>query len=874
MSFGMQVAANARQARKFVFSSSRVVTGFLTRYAQYEILYREPQTDKHFDSLLTNAYKAILLYVIALNDYLQQCRAGTFSSYKCQGLTALIIIGHLAGAVYKLDDRSISEKKKTIDDADTEVKDYVSLLLSSSRRLWLIFFKLHIVQTKIISQWLLKIKVQSLPEPSKPLRDCLKSLAFEQMEDRSNQIKTAAKGTCEWLLGHELYTSWAVSDRTLLWIKGKPGSGKSTLLRYALENVMKVPNTRDRALVLSFFFHNRGSELQKTRFGLFRSLLHQVLRQVPDALVNLTDTFQQRCENRGKLGKDWKWDPNELQRFFESSLQKVLDSYSVWLFVDALDESGKETAVDLVRGFKSLLQELPPTKLPFRICFTCRQYPILDLDYGFEIALEQENGQDISDYVHDRLSTFSVRMSSTIPDLITKHASGLFIWARLVVEHVLKLECDGEGVKRIEKAIGDIPQQLDELYLRLVQDMDKKPDSLKLIQWICFATRSLSLDELRWAMILDADCPHESLQQCKDAEDYVHSSETMETRLKVLSHGLAEVVPSSSGRVVQFIHQTVRDFFVEKGLSLLGGNLKSAGTETDLVGIAHHRLSRSCIRYLAMKEIGQSTIDSSEDLRSEFPLLRYATTSWLSHVKQSEENNVSQDDLLNYFAWPSEALLQLWVQVYGKIEPLSYDPPGEGASTIHIASRYQLVGLLRAILQKTDQIDVDINARDWFGRTPLSWAAANGHEAVIKLLLETGEADVNSRDNGGRTALWWAALCGHEAVIKLLLETGEADVNSRDNGGLTALSWAARGGHEAVIKLLLETGEADVNSRDNGGWTALSRAAWNGREAVVKLLLETGEADVNSRDDNGLTALSCAAGHEAVVKLLESYSAS
>jgi hypothetical protein len=244
----------------------------------------------------------------------------------------------------------------------------------------------------------------------------------------------------------------------------------------------------------------------------------------------------------------------------------------------------------------------------------------------------------------------------------------------------------------------------------------------------------------------------------------------MEKKLKTLGHGLAEAVTSRSGRVVQFIHQSVKDFFVEKGLSDLGSNLKLAGTERDLAGIAHYRLSRTCIRYLAMEEIDQSTVRvyNAAYLKAEFPLLHYVTTS---HVKYSEERKVPQDDILNYFAWPSETLFELWVQVCNKIESYPYDLPPEGTSMVHIASRYRWVGLLRVILRKADQIDVDIAARDIHGRTPLSYAADKGHEAVVKLLLEMGKADVDCRDNNSQTPLSYAAEEGHEAVVKLLLET-------------------------------------------------------------------------------------------------------
>jgi ankyrin repeat protein len=68
--------------------------------------------------------------------------------------------------------------------------------------------------------------------------------------------------------------------------------------------------------------------------------------------------------------------------------------------------------------------------------------------------------------------------------------------------------------------------------------------------------------------------------------------------------------------------------------------------------------------------------------------------------------------------------------------------------------------------------DVEVNSKDRYGRTPLSWAAGNGHEAVIRLLLARAdvEADVevDSKDRDGRTPLSRAAENGHEAVVRLL----------------------------------------------------------------------------------------------------------
>ncbi|KAK3946515.1 heterokaryon incompatibility protein-domain-containing protein [Pseudoneurospora amorphoporcata] len=136
--------------------------------------------------------------------------------------------------------------------------------------------------------------------------------------------------------------------------------------------------------------------------------------------------------------------------------------------------------------------------------------------------------------------------------------------------------------------------------------------------------------------------------------------------------------------------------------------------------------------------------------------------------------------------------------------------------------------------------------------TLLCLAAGNGHETVVKLLLDTGKVNLHREEL--RTALWLAEQKGYKAIVNILLDTGKVDADPEDGAGRTALYWAAENGHEAVVKLLLDTGKVDADAKDGAGRTALYWAARNGHEAVVKLLLDTGKVDADAKDWDGRTA--------------------
>ena len=163
----------------------------------------------------------------------------------------------------------------------------------------------------------------------------------------------------------------------------------------------------------------------------------------------------------------------------------------------------------------------------------------------------------------------------------------------------------------------------------------------------------------------------------------------------------------------------------------------------------------------------------------------------------------------------------------------------------------------------------EVNTMSKISDASLFDPANRGDLKVVEDLLNKG-TDVNQSDPDGRTPLMYAAYNGHTSTVKMLLEH-KAFVDVADVNGRTALMFAASGPFPEVVQLLLDN-QADPNKADYGEhFTALMVAASEGQLDVVRILVEH-HADPAKKDIDGDNALSFARknGHSEVVKFLES----
>jgi ankyrin repeat protein len=736
-------------------------------------------------------------------------------------------------------------------------------------------------------------------DPMQQLRD---ALSFPRRHYRLTTIEPAYRQTCQWLFEAPEYTRWRDWDSRrvhngILWLKGKPGAGKSTVTKCALEQANAIyPNEHN----IYFFFNARGEKLEKCTEGMFRSLLHQVAQHVP-WLLEVVDV--EAAATHARTG----WPVDLLKSLFREAALQLASKAQLNCYIDALDEGEDEDQIrDMVAFFEELSEIAVSEDIRLLTYFASRHYPHISIRLSEEIMLDDYAGHhsDIASYVRNKLTCSQPALKEELVTEIIHRSSGVFLWVVLVVR-VLNMESDRGNQHRLRTCLQATPKGLNDLFSGIVGDGDMDGTLLPTLLWVLFAKRSLSPLELYFAVVHCTN-PYAPSSVVWDLATVDETS--VKNFITSNSRGLLEIVVSTShtmdllpngGRsygtsddlVVQFIHESVREYLLESSLQRLDPSLTG-----DLVGISNFRLARWCQSYVELSSQhgafspferidADTTLPLLPRLEEAAPFSQYALIEILYHSEKAASHGleipIPFEDCLHTHLPLSVALIER----RGSQPRLKKSKP----TTLHALAMRGYVSLMFELLQRYDQtarqsyIDLRIEGGAEHHMVALHLAVRHGNFNTVQMLLEHG-ADVSACDGHGKVVLLYAAEFGIREMIETVLDHG-ADTNARDQWGKTALHLSIEAGNLDAFESLIRHG-ADANARDKQGKTPLHCSVETGNLRFSKALgrygagkfhnyggdtptmswirsaqpamLETllaHAADINVKDENGFTPL-------------------
>lgn len=709
------------------------------------------------------------------------------------------------------------------------------------------------------------------------------ALSFDGMDVRRATIKSAYGNTCQWFFNSEEYKRWRddymlAEHHGFLWIRGKPGAGKSTLMKCAVKHAQE--SFPDDELKTDFFFSVKGAPLERSIEGVYRSVLYQLLIQRPD--------LKKFFKNPVWTQQTW---PRELLKETLHDIVLSLRPDKLTCHIDALDECDESDVRDMVDFFEEVGSSAVASGVKRRVCLASRHYPRISISRCVHAVLDELTGhqQDIETYVRNGLKISSPTLRSELAHEIRRRARDVFLWVVLVVR-LLNKESDRGNDHKLRICLEQIPDGVRGLIedAILARGDDDSENLVPILIWILFAARPLTPCELYHAVLHTNE---DATVAALDGSNIKRSQ--IDAFILHASKGLAEVVPTNvrSRYRVQFIHETVREFLSEGGMSGLNVSISR-----NLAGTSHDIICRTCVKYMSIaadlptpSKLGLRPKGfrafRSQNLEA-YPLSVYVLINVIHHAELAQTHGVSQTSFTRNFS------LELMTKLTDFFEDHVTDRCFSFTNKTYLFASSNAPQLCQLYLsEKRGGTENEPNAtatprslaiNDAFrsvreGSHALQAAIFNRDVASAETLLHHG-VDVNAQGGPLHTALQAAASLGSEDMVKLLLEFG-ADTNAQGGRNHTALMAAVFSGSMDVVKLLLEHG-ADVNTKREGGtmfreyFTAIQAAVSQGKKGIVRLLLERG-ADVDFRGRGSHSAMETAftRGDMKMVELLLEYRA-
>ncbi|RYP14355.1 hypothetical protein DL765_006400 [Monosporascus sp. GIB2] len=613
-------------------------------------------------------------------------------------------------------------------------------------------------------------------EECQTILDWLTSIDYSTQQ--SDFINRRRPGTGQWLLDSEQFKTWVGTKNQTLFCPGIPGAGKTIATSIVVDELTSRFGNDDSIGIAYLYCNFRRRDEQK-----FDDLLASLLKQFAECRPSLPRTVKSFYDSY--KAKRTRPSTNEIAK----ALQSVVALYSkTFIIVDALDESqvsGGHRARFLAEIFNV------QAECGANIFATSRFLPEITDKFDEALNLEvRASPEDVRRYVEGHIShlpSFVGRSSNLQEEIktgIVQAVDGMFLLARLHLDSLI----GKRSPKALRTALSKLPTgteaydyAYDDAMQRIEGQVSGQEELAKqVLAWITCAKRPLATSELQHALAVEPNEPELDEDNLPQIEDMVS----------------------------EYFVRMQRKWFPSAKLNI----------------------TVSCVTYLSFSVFRSGACQTDAEFEERLKLNKfydYAAHKWGYHACETLE---SCQDILDF--------LQCKPKVEASVQALLADKSSEHGyrkwlpermTGLHLVAYFGIETVVQPLLGSMGP-----DLKDSYGRTPLLWAAENGHMAVVTQLLDKG-ADIEAKDRyHGLTPLSWAAENGHMAVFTQLLDRG-ADIEAKDTYGRTPLSWAADNGHMAVVTQLLDRG-ADIEPKDDCGLTPLSWAAYNGYVDIVELL--------------------------------------
>ncbi|KAL2809226.1 hypothetical protein BJX63DRAFT_435361 [Aspergillus granulosus] len=593
--------------------------------------------------------------------------------------------------------------------------------------------------------------------------EILRSLKYDEIKNRSSGIKAAFPDTFQWIFkdSQHSFRRWLISqDKTIFWITGVPASGKSTLMKFIIEHpklkdLLRIWAHHDDFYVAKFYFWNPGSKIQKSRVGLLRSLLYQLLYEEPDLVEIVASRRQLYFSIAGINARSPEWEWEELCECLVSLISQLHSEGSrIILFIDGLDEyeDFAEDDLESLRTTDEMVEFLLGLHKEYDVKLCVSSRPLNYFRDKFKgcpsLAMQHLTQPDIDHYIEVRLGSSDAiqeiksleedAVEQLIFDLKSK-AQGVFLWVVLVVEQLLLTCRDEPHMKAVRRVFDSLPEGLARLYDAIQQQTgpERQVGTSKLYQllmeWKRFSKDQMESTFLWLAALYDVNQP-----QYPTPEKELLMVKLTKRLVEGHTRGILQVMsPVAYGKpaTIDFLHKTAYEWIQqpENWRRILASGPPDYRPDFALLAvIASHINSPSCLFHgvnLYRIVMWAAYLPDNSDARAQ--LVSIIDKIDQKHLRFKASSSVPIQNAEQRLLWAAAWACHAYVQ--GKMDLSSAISPATNEHRFFFSRRKT-----QDVDIKTPLLEVAIFDVDQYGSGPLNAWLATQRLKTIKVLLRRG----------------------------------------------------------------------------------------------------------------------------------------